>query len=396
MTTAPESDHRVKVVFNERVQTAIPGVSTDRSAMRYHRQLPDYEVTPLVECPTLADRLGVGHVWVKDETWRIGLPSFKMLGASYAVYRALYEHLGVEPDWSGLDTLRRLLDVADPITLSAATDGNHGRAVARMARLLGLACYIYVPYNMVPARIEGIEMEGASVTVVHGGYDDAIARSAKDIDRGWIVVSDTSWSGYERIPNWVIEGYSTMFWEIEEHLEVAGAAPIDVAFVPIGVGSLAAAAVRHFCNEDARHQTHLVGVEPLGADCMLESVRAGQPVVLTGPQNSIMAGLNCGTPSPLAWPLVSRGFSEFVAIEDERARQGMREFAGVGIVAGECGGAPLGTLFEVLTGVDAEIWRIGHGLGPASSVLLICTEGATDPYAYEQIVGHPPAMHVAI
>lgn len=394
MTISREDGQHLEVVVNEHAPMAIPGVRTDRGPLGYHRLLPGYERTPLVDCPTLAAKLGLGHVWVKDETWRIGLPSFKMLGASYAVYRALYERLGVEPDWSGLDALSERLDRVDPLILSAATDGNHGRAVARMARILGLDCCIYVPDNMVSARIEAIEGEGASVVIVDGGYDDAISRSAKDLDRGWVVVSDTSWPDYERIPNWVIEGYSTMFWEIDDELEESGAAPIDVALIPVGVGALAAAAVHHFCHEGVRRQTRLISVEPLAADCMLESVRAGEPVMLAGPQDSIMAGLNCGAPSLLAWPLVSRGFSEFVAIEDERARQGMRELAGVGIVAGECGGSSLGALFGILDGPDADVWRRDRGLGPNASVLLICTEGATDPRGYEEIVGRAPTQRI--
>ncbi|MHB1784973.1 MAG: pyridoxal-phosphate dependent enzyme, partial [Acidimicrobiales bacterium] len=255
MTLARNDGRHSEIVVNDRVESSIAGVITDRDPLRIHRHLPGYVRTPLVDCPTLASALGLGHVWVKNESSRLGLPSFKMLGASYAVYRALYERLGEEPDWSGLDALRARLEHADAIVLSAATDGNHGCAVARMGRLLGLDCRIYVPRNTVSSRIKAIEQEGASVTVVDGGYDDAIRRSAQDADRGWVVVSDTSWPGYELIPGWVIEGYSTMFWEIEDELAEIGAAPIDVAVVPVGVGALAAAAVRHFCNENAVRRT---------------------------------------------------------------------------------------------------------------------------------------------
>ena len=167
-----------------------------RGPMGFHRRLPEYAATPLVDAPELAGSLGVGKVWVKDESWRLGLPAFKILGASWAVYWALEQRSGGIREWGDVDELRGRLAPLLPLTLAAATDGNHGRAVARMARLLGLGARIFVPADMAQARIEAIRSEGAEVVVVRGTYDEAVARSAEEADGRCLVISDTSWPGY--------------------------------------------------------------------------------------------------------------------------------------------------------------------------------------------------------
>jgi diaminopropionate ammonia-lyase len=351
--------------------------------------LPSYQVTPLLDCPAIAAALGVGQVWVKDESCRLGLPSFKMLGASYAVYQELCRLLGQEPQWSDLADLRAALAPLGPLTLVTATDGNHGRAVARLASLLGYSSHIYVPNGTTAARIEAIESEGASVTVITGDYDHAVRRCAEDAGEGVLVIADTSWRGYEQIPAWVIDGYSTMFWEVTDQLAASGAA-LDAVALPVGVGALASAAARHFRGQRYTAQVRLIGVEPLDSDCVLRSVRAGHPVIIPGPQTSIMAGLNNGTPSQLAWPLIVRGLDVMVAIDDELARDAMRMLDRSGVVAGETGAAALGGLIALRTGRQAPHVTRAAGLGPDARVLIICSEGATDEAAYEQIVGHPP------
>jgi diaminopropionate ammonia-lyase len=363
----------------------IPAMSASPRA--FHASMAGYAPTPLRHAPHAARRLGVAEVLVKDESERLGLPSFKVLGASWAVHRALVEHLGATleeiPTFEALSTA---LAPARPLTLSAATDGNHGRAVVHVAARLGLEARIYVPADMVPARIAAIEEEGATVTVVDGGYDDAVARSAQDAGERCLVISDTSWPGYERVPAWVIEGYSTIFAEIDEALERDGSAQPDVVAVPIGVGALAAAAVRHYWSLGDGHRPRLAGVEPTSAACVLESVAAGRIVTLGHPQTSIMAGLNCATPSLIAWPLVSRGIDVYLAVPDGYVAEATRLLAADGIEAGECGAAGLAALTAVSTGPDLAEAGAALNLGPDSRVLLLCTEGATDPDAYRRLM----------
>lgn len=354
----------------------------------FHRRMPAYAPTPLLDCPGLAARLGVDRVLVKSETQRMGLPSFKILGASWATYRAVCDRLGCEPEgWANTSQLARRLDDLKPCTLAAATDGNHGRAVAFMARLLGFECRIFVPDGMVPARIDAIESEGATVTTVAGDYDAAVARSAEEASDRCLVISDTSWPGYDTIPRHVVEGYTTIFHEIDAALAATGIAPPDVVVVPVGVGAFMAAAVSHLRQRST--PPVLVGVEPADADCVLESARAGRLVTVPGPHRSIMVGLNCGTPSVVAWPAVSAGVDWFAAVEDDWARQAMGDLAGAGVVAGESGAAALGGLTALVDAPEGAAFRDAGVLSPGATVLLVVTEGATDPASYERIVGRP-------
>jgi diaminopropionate ammonia-lyase len=385
-----------------------------RAPLGLHRRLPGYAVTPLLDAPALAVANGVERVWVKDESSRLGLPAFKMLGASWAAYRALAARLGRDPEpWASLDELRRALAPLRPLTLATATDGNHGRAVARMAALLGLDADVYVPKGTAPARIAAIEGEGARVTVVDGDYDRAVASAAATAADRCLPIQDVGWPGYEQVPAWVVEGYATIFWEVDAQLAARGEEAPDVVVVPVGVGGLAAAAVRHWHRRGRlidrgsrsgglrgaeppavagfpgplRRPPRLLGVEPLAAACVLRSLQAGRIVTVPGPHDSIMAGLNCGTPSLVAWPLLRAGLDAVVAVADERARQAMRDLAAAGIVAGETGAASLAGLAEATGGRTAGRLRRALGLGAGARVLLVCTEGATDPEAYRRIVG---------
>jgi diaminopropionate ammonia-lyase len=348
--------------------------------LEVHRRLPGYAPTPLQQAPSLAEALGLGEVWVKDESSRMGLPAFKILGASWAVYRALSERLGEDPEpWETVEDLAERFASLRPLTLATATDGNHGRAVARMARLLGLQARIYVPAGTAPARMAAIASEGAEVEVVLGSYDDAVRRAAEQASREVAVVPDTALYGFEPEPRWVIEGYTTIFREVDEQAR----GPFDVVTVQMGVGALAASVVSHYRPGGAR----IVGVEPDQAACVLASVVAGEIVSLPGHQDSIMAGLNCGTPSPMAWPAVSAGLDLLVAVEDERAREAMRALASEGITSGETGAAGLAGLLEALTGPGSSGTREYLKLDDRSRALVLSTEGATDPDAYRKIVG---------
>ncbi len=346
----------------------------------FHRAVPGYAPTALHAAPALAEAWGVGAVWLKDESERFGLPSFKVLGASWAIRRALGERLGLAPDAPlGIVELAAAAEL-DPATLVTATDGNHGRAVARMAKLLGLDAHVLVPAGTAAARIDAIASEGARVQVIDGDYDDAVAHSARlGADPGRLVIADTAWPGYEQVPRWVVEGYGTIFAEAGEQLAAAGAASPAVLVVPVGVGSLAAAAIRH-----ARPDTALVGFEPQDAACLLESVRAGRIVTVPGPHRSVMAGLNCGTLSLLAWPELAAGLRAAMTIGDAAAEAGMRRLAELGIAGGEVAGGSVAAAEELLT---SEHWRSELGVGPDTGVMLVLTEGPTDPEHYRQVVG---------
>jgi diaminopropionate ammonia-lyase len=378
MTTILPNPGRVHVA------SAAPADGGD-DPLALHRRLPGYAPTPLVRADALAASLGLGALWVKVESERLGLPAFKILGASWATYRLLASRLGHEPSWSTIDELRAALAPLGPLTLVAATDGNHGRAVARVARLLGYGARILVPAGTAQARIDGIESEGAEVSVVDGTYDDAVAASAALAGDRVLVVSDTSWDGYTDVPAWVIDGYSTILFEADAQLAGSDAGVPDVVVVQMGVGALAAAVTRHYSDRAA-----VVVVEPESAACGLRSAEAGRPVFVPGPHDSIMAGLNCGTVSLIAWPVLWRGVDVFVAVDDAAAEQAMRDLADVGIEAGETGGAGLAGLRALVESADGGAGAVAGGL-TGRRVLVICTEGATDPANYERIVGRPAA-----
>ena len=368
------------------LRSAVEVAPIDPKVTAFHARMPAYSPTMLFDVPELADQLGVGRLLVKAETRRMGLPSFKILGASWATYRAICEHIGYEPEpWRNINELAANLKHLKPFKLATATDGNHGRAVAFMARLLGFSCHVYVPRGMVEARIQAIRSEGALVTVVDGTYDEAVARSAHEASDRCLVVSDTSWEGYETTPARVIEGYSTIFHEIDDAIDASGLQRPDIVVIPMGVGAFMAAGVSHYRATDSGQagDAVIVGVEPLDANCVQASAMAGEITSVPGPHNSIMVGLNCGMPSLTAWPRLSKGIDWFAAVDDEAACQAMRDLAAVGIVAGETGAAGLAG-FEALIANDD--FRSRTDVANAT-VLVVATEGATDPEHYEQVVG---------
>ena len=350
----------------------------------FHRTLPGYAPTPLRDMPALAELAGVGRVLVKDESSRLGLPAFKVLGASWATVLAVADRLGGSADWGSLDDLGgSVADQLGSLRLAAATDGNHGRAVAHMARLLGIDATIAVPDGTAPARIDGIASEGAEVIVSPGTYEDAVTLVAGMASDNTLIVSDTSWPGYEDVPRRVIEGYSTIFAEIEDQ---AAGSPIDLAVIPLGVGALGASAGTCLrAGRDLDDAPLLVGVEPTSAACVVAAVRAGHLVEIPGPHDSIMAGLNCGLASMLALPTVTATFDAFLAIDDDRCRQAIRALADAGLDVGETGAAALAGLLALVDEHRDEL-----PVPNTATVLLLVTEGVTDPANFERIVGRPP------
>lgn len=355
------------------------GAPTTASPRSFHETIPGHAATPLVHLTDLAASLGVGDIMVKDEQSRLGLPSFKVLGGSWAVNRLVASIAGEPVLGRTWDDLLEWSERIAPRTLVTATDGNHGRGVARMAHLLGFSALVLVPNDMVAARIDAIASEGADVEVVDGDYDMAVARAAElGAQDDWHTVADVATEAGDEVPRWVMDGYATIF---EEVMEQAPGPPSSL-FIQAGVGALAGAATAYF---EARHPDMRVAVvEPLSAACLLESSLSGGPLSLDNSQGSMMAGLNCGTPSSVAWPVLDRRVSAFIAIDDDVCGEAMRRLADVGIVAGESGAAALAGLMAVSTREDV---RCALGLDSSSRVLVLNTEGATDPDNYEAVVG---------
>jgi len=334
------------------------------AVLPFHRKLPRYAPTPLVAAPGIAAKLGVQRVWVKDESSRMGLPAYKILGASWATYRALEQRYGEFAHWETIDDLKRQLYSHRRLELVTASEGNHGRAVARMARWLGLAANILLPASAAPARVERIRDERARVTMIDGTYDDAVAAARLLQGSRSLVISDTGWEGYEQIPQWVVDGYSTLFREVEAQLSEAGGAQPDVVAVQMGVGSLAAAVVRHYRRPGLG--TRLIGVEPDAAACVLESMRAGRLVDIAGPFDPSMGPLNCGRASLVAWPFLKDGLSECVAIPTSRAEEAAQALGAEGVSSTPCGAAGLAGLLEHAGELK---------LSATNTVLIVSTEG---------------------
>lgn len=329
----------------------------DRAAiLEFHRSLPGYAPTPLVDATSTAARLGLAHVWVKNEAHRFDLGAYKILGAAWAASRAL----------------ARRGHGDGPFELVAASEGNHGRAVARAARWLGAESHIFVPRTASEERMERIRREQARLTIVDTTYDDAVnAAAAYAEGPRRLLISDTGLRGGEESPRDVVDGYSTLFREIDDQLAAFGARRPALAVVQMGVGALAAAAVSHYPRDAGA--TRLIGVEPEGADCIGRSLAAGRPVEAAGPYDSRMAGMNCGRVSLTAWPLLRTGLDACVAIPPATAELAAGWLADDDVVSTPTGAAGLAGLRQWLAARPAgEVAALRDG-----GVLLIATEGAS-------------------
>lgn len=354
-----------------RDRSAVP--PAEREAIRaFHALLPGYAPTPLVALPGLAHSLGLGLVLLKDEGQRFGLKAFKSLGASWAIHRLLQS--GVKLD-----------------TVSAATEGNHGRAVAWTARQLGLRAVIFMTNRASPLRAAAIANEGAEVCLVDGTYEDAVRTCAEQSAmHGWQVVADVGYDDYLEIPRWITAGYSTIFGECAEQQAAQGLPEPDVIIVQAGVGGFAAAAAEHV--REQPRQPRLGVVEPVEADPLLESASSpnGVPTPSTGAQRTLMAGLNCSSVSLSAWPVLRATADVFLTVRDDWAIDAMRRLAAPSpgdraVVAGESGAAGLAGLLALMEHPPFLPARKHLGLGPDSTVLLVVTEADTDPVSWRRL-----------
>ena len=363
-----------------------------QKALRFHQSLPLYEETPLHILSDTAALYQIGSLAVKDESLRFGLNAFKGLGGSYCMFRILCDRLSLDPFRADYSTfldpeIRRRCETIQFVT---ATDGNHGKGVSWAAKLFGCNARVLLPKGSVEARRRAIELAGSAVAeITDWNYDRTVQYAASLADtQGWILIQDTSWPGYEQIPRWIIEGYLTLAAEAAGQM---GRKQPTHIFLQAGVGAMAGGVAAYFLNRFPDRRLTVSVAEPQAAACIFHSAQAGdgKPHSLTGDPCTIMAGLNCGTPCSIVWPILRDCTSFFCACPDELAEEGMRSYARpVGndpaIISGESGAVTYGLLLKILQSAE---FRNRFGIDKDSVILLINTEGDTDPEGYIRIAG---------
>lgn len=364
-----------------------------QKARTFHESFPQYAETPLTELRHMAEYLGLAKVCVKDESYRFGLNAFKVLGGSYAMARYIADETGkdvAELPYSVL-TSDALKEEFGQATFFSATDGNHGRGVAWAANKLGQKSVILMPKGSTLTRLNNIKAEGAEATIEDVNYDECVRRAAAmaaETPHG-VVVQDTAWEGYEKIPAWIMEGYGTMALEADEQF---GERPTHV-FVQAGVGSLAGAVVGYFANKYKENPPVMIVVEAEAAACLYKGAVAGDGDIriVDGDMDTIMAGLACGEPNITSWDILKNHVSCFIAAEDNVAARGMRMLnaplkGDTQVTSGESGAAPFGALATIMKQDAYKELRETLGLNQDSRVLLFSTEGDTDPDRWKNII----------
>ncbi|WP_367565219.1 diaminopropionate ammonia-lyase [Lacrimispora sp.] len=368
-----------------------------KKARTFHESFPQYSKTPLAKLDQMADYLGLGQIYLKDESYRFGLNAFKVLGGSFAIAKYIAQQ--TNKDVSDLpysvltsDALREEFGQA---TFFTATDGNHGRGVAWAANKLGQKSVVYMPKGSTLTRFNNIKAEGATVTIEEVNYDECVrmAADAASKTKNGVVVQDTAWDGYEEIPAWIMQGYGTMALEANEQLEEYGCDRPTHVFVQAGVGSLAGAVQGYFANRYPENPPKVVVVEADVADCLYKGAKAGDGGIriVDGDMQTIMAGLACGEPNTISWDILKNHVDTFVSAPDWVAALGMRMLAApvkgdVPVTSGESGAAPFGVLACIMLFDEYKELREHLGLNKDSKILLFSTEGDTDPDRYKAIV----------
>ncbi|MBL7112311.1 MAG: diaminopropionate ammonia-lyase [Bacteroidales bacterium] len=339
---------------------------------KFHKKLRCYSATPLVSLTMLAKNLGIKELYVKDESKRFRINTFKSLGASYAIFKIMEKRK------------------REKLTFCTATDGNHGRSVAWAAHLGRQQAVIFVPENTTKSRIKNIKKHHAEVVVVEGDYDQAVAAAREASEKNdYVLVQDSSWEGYTEIPAYISAGYQTMMIEMEKTLHPPKQPEIDIVFLQCGNGTWASAMVAYYKNRYPRKMPKLVTVEPVESDAVMESFRKNKLTKTKKSQETIMAGLNCGTPSLLAWDILKDGIDAFLAIPDDYSIKAMQDLyypfkRDRQIFAGEAGAAGLGGLIATAGNPDLVSLKEAIGLDNNSRVLVFNTEGVTDPDLFDE------------
>lgn len=370
--------------------------NVSKDVMDFHKSFPMYSETPLRDMKNLARELGLGRIYVKDESYRFGLNAFKVLGGSYAIGNYLAMKLGKSISEMPYDVLisDQVREQLGEMVFVTATDGNHGRGVAWTANQLKQKSVVLMPKGSSLERLENIRAEGADASITDLNYDDAV-RKANGIaeDNGWVMVQDTAWEGYEDIPAWIIQGYSTMGYEAYEQLKAIGEEKPTHIFLQAGVGSMAAAITGLFSSIYGEDRPIITIVEPNKADCLYRTAEAndGQLRVVSDDMDTIMAGLACGEPCTIGWEILKDYTDFFISCPDFTAAEGMRMMGNPPrgdekVISGESGAATLGCVAEIMTNENLAWMREKLQLDESSRVLFFSTEGDTDKKSYQDIV----------
>ncbi|MGG7098896.1 diaminopropionate ammonia-lyase [Clostridium sardiniense] len=388
LNTLPKTDKEGCIEFLSRDEVS--------KAKNFHESFSEYDKTPLVELNNLAEKIGLKGIYLKDESYRFGLNAFKVLGGSFAMGRYLADKLGEDIKDLPYERLTSddVRDKLGDITFVTATDGNHGRGVAWTANRLKQKSVVYMPKGSSLQRLENIKAEGAEASITDMNYDDAVRLAAKYADdHNGLMVQDTAWEGYEKIPAWIMQGYGTMALEALDQLNAIKVLKPTHIFVQAGVGSLAGAVQGFFASEFGDECPKTVIVESNLADCFYKSAIAndGEARFVGGDMQTIMAGLACGEPNTIGWEVLKNHSTAFVSCPDWVSAKGMRILGNplkgdTKVTSGESGAVTTGLLYEIMTNKDYKDLKEALELDENSRVLLFSTEGDTDPEKYREIV----------
>lgn len=390
------SNENARKANRERVSAEFFDGEAIEKVGNFHKSFPEYKVTPLQSLDKLAEKLGVSSIWVKDESYRFGLNAFKVLGGSYAVGKYLAEKLDMDISELSFEKLRtkEIKEKLGEITFVTATDGNHGRGIAWAARQLGQKAVVFMPKGSSEIRLNNIRNEGAEASITDFNYDDAVRLANKyAAEHNGVLVQDSSWEGYEKIPTWIMQGYSTLIVEAIEQIKAEGKDKPTHVFLQAGVGSFAGSVQGYLAAVFGEDRPITAIIEPNEAACIYKSVKEGdgKPHAVTGYMPTIMAGLACGEPSTVAWGILRDYADMYVSCPDYVTARGMRILGNPlsgdpNVVSGESGAVGLGFLSLIMQ--DDRLKEIAEKLNinKDSKILVISTEGDTDPEGYREIV----------
>lgn len=371
------------------------GLKTAEIARKFHQSFDMYEVTPLADLKNLSKEIGLKRFFVKDESYRFGLNAFKVLGASFAIANYIADKLGMNIEDLSYEKIKskEIKEKLGDITFTTATDGNHGRAVAWTARELSQKSKVFMPKGSSIERLENIRKENSDANIMDANYDECVRIAAKYAeDNNGALIQDTSWEGYEKTPRDILKGYMTMALEAYEVLKEKDILPTHI-FIQAGVGSLASGVTAFFRNVLKENQPKIIVVEPNKANCLYRTAKAndGKLHIVDGQLDSIMAGLNCGEPVTIGWPILENNVDYFISVDDIYTAAGMRILGNpLGddrkVISGESGAVTSGVVYKLMTDENLKEYKNTLELDENSVVLCFSTEGDTDKKGYRDIV----------